>query len=34
MKIDIKEAAIQSTFWVVYAALMIMLVIKLINYVK
>jgi len=34
MKINLKEAAFQSTFWLIYAALITMLAIKLINYVK
>lgn len=34
MKIDLKELAIQSTFWLVYAVLIGLLAIKLINYVQ
>ena len=33
-KIDLKEVAIQSTFWLVYASLITLLAIKLINYVQ
>lgn len=33
-KIDFKELAIQSTFWMVYVMLIGLLAIKLINYVQ